>query len=76
MEVLGTFFHQIYAEGNGFGLKKLIELYFLILNISLSFSPSAAVNFFSKIIFKKKFDLFPLKWAMVESEEKETGGDI
>ena len=53
MEVLETFFHQLYAEGNGFRLKKLFELYFLILNIFLSFSPSAAVNFLSKIMFKK-----------------------
>ena len=51
MEVLETFFHQLYAESNGFKLKKLFELHFLILNIFLSFSPSAVVNFLSKIIF-------------------------
>ena len=33
----------------------------------MSFSESAAVNFLSKIMFKKKLDFFPLKWAMVES---------
>ena len=62
MEVLETFFHQLYAESNGFRFKKkLFELHFLILNIFLSFSPSAAVNFLSKIKFKQKFDFFPLK---------------
>ena len=61
MEVLATFFRQIYAEGNGFGLKKLFELHFLILNIFLSFPPSAAVNFLSKIMFQKKLDVFSLK---------------
>ena len=66
MEVLETFFHQLYAESNGFRLKKVFELHFLILNIFLSFSASAAANFFSKIMFKKKLDFFPLKWAMVE----------
>ena len=76
MEVLETFLHQLYAESDGFSLKKLFELYFLILNIFLSFSPSAAVNFLSKIMFKKKLDFWPLKWAMVESEAKENGGDI
>ena len=70
------FFHQFYAESNGFRFKKLFELHFLILNIFLSFSPSAAVNFLSKIMFKKKLDFFPLKWAMVESGAKEIGGDI
>ena len=53
MEVLETFFHQLYDEGNGFRLKKLFELHFLILKIFLSFSPSADVNFLSKIMFKK-----------------------
>ena len=61
MELLETFFHQLYAEGNGFRFKKLFELHFLILNIFLSFSPSAAVHFLSKIMFKKKLDSFPLK---------------
>ena len=61
MAVLEIFFHQLYAEGNGFRLKKLFELHFLILNIFLSFSPSVAVNFLSKIMFKKKLDFFPLK---------------
>ena len=61
MEVLETFFHPRYAEGNGFRLKKLFELHFLILNIFLSFSSSAAVNFLSKIMFEKKLDFFPLK---------------
>ena len=61
MEVLKTFFHQLSAECNGFRLKKLFELHFLILNIFLSFSPSAAVNFLSEIIFRKKLDFFPLK---------------
>ena len=75
MEVLVTFLHQIYAEGNGFWLKKLFELHFLILNIFLSLSPSAAVNFLSKIMFKKKLDFFPLKWVMVESGAKEIGED-
>ena len=56
--------------------KKLFELHFLILNIFLSFSSSVAVNFLSKIMFKKKLDFFPLKWAMLESEAKEIGGDI
>ena len=76
MEVLETFFHQLYAEGNGFRWKKLFELHFLILNIFLSFSPSAAANFFSKIMLKKKLDFFPLKWAMVESGAKWICGDI
>ena len=76
MEVLKNLFHQLYAEGNGFRLQKLFELHFLILNIFLSFSPSAAVNFLSKNMFKKKLDFFPLKWAMVESGAKEIGGDI
>ena len=70
------FFHQLYAEGNGFRIKKLFELHFLILNIFLSFSPSADLNFLSKIMFKNKLDLFPSKWAMVESGAKEIGGDI
>ena len=52
MEILETFFHQLYAEGNRFRWKKLFELHFLILNIFLSFSLSAAANFFSKIVFK------------------------
>ena len=51
MEVLETFFHQLYTEGNGFKLKKLFDLHFLILNIFLSFSPSGAVNFLYKIMF-------------------------
>ena len=76
MEVVETFFDQLYAEDNGFRLKKIFELHFLILNIFLSFSPSAAVNFLSKIMFKKKLDFFPLKRAMVESGAKEIGGDI
>ena len=76
MEVLEKFYHQLYAEDNGFRLKKLFELHFLILSIFLSYSPSAAVNFLSKIMFKKKLDFFPLKWAMVESGAKEIGGDI
>ena len=76
MEVLETFFHQLYAEGNGFRLKKLFELHFLILNIFLGFSPSATFNFLSKIMFKKKLDFFPLQWVMVESGAKEIGGDI
>ena len=76
MKVLETLFHQFYAEGNGFRLKKLIELHFLILNIFLSFSPSASVNFLTKIMFKKKLDFFPLKWAMFESAAKEIGEDI
>ena len=42
----------------------------------MSFSPSAAVYFLSKIMFKKKIDFFPLKWAMVESGLKEIGGYI
>ena len=74
--VLENFFHQLYAEGNGFRFKKLFELHFFILNIFLSFSPSAAVNFLSKIMFKKKLDFFPLEWVMVESGAKEIGGDI
>ena len=53
MEVLETFFHQLYAESNGFSRKKLFELHFLILNIFLSFSPSEAANYSSKIMFKK-----------------------
>ena len=61
MEVLETSFHQLHAEGNGFKLKKLFELHLLILNIFFSFSPSAAVNFLSKIMFKKKLDFLPLK---------------
>ena len=61
MEVLETLFHQLYAEGNGFRFKKLFELHLLILNIFLSFSPSATVNFLSKIMFTKKLDFFPLK---------------
>ena len=76
MEVLETFYHYLYAASNGFRWKKLFELHFLILNIFLSFSPSAAVNFLSKITFKKKLDFFPLKWAIVESGTKEIGGDI
>ena len=76
MEVLETFFHQLYAEGNGFRLKKLFELNFLILNIFLGFSSSAAVNFPSKIMVKKKLDFFPLKWAKVEIGAKEIGRDI
>ena len=51
MGVLGTFFHQLYAEGSGFRWTKLFEIHFVILNIFLSFFPSAAVNFFSKIMF-------------------------
>ena len=54
MEVLETFFYQLYAEGNGFRLKKLFKFHFLILNMFSSFPPSAAVNFLSKIMFKKK----------------------
>ena len=61
MEVLETSFHQLYAEGNGFRLKKIFELHFLILNIFLSFSPSAAVNFLSKIMSEKKLDFFHSK---------------
>ena len=76
IKILETFFHQLYAEGIGFRFKKIFELHFLILHIFLSFSPSAAVNFLSKIIFKKKLDFFPSKWAMVESGAKEIGGDI
>ena len=76
MEVLETFFHQLYAQSNGFKLKKLFELHFLISNMFLNFSPSAAVNFLSEIMFKKKLDFFPLKWAMVESGAREIGGDI
>ena len=53
MEVLETFFYQLYDKGNRFRLKKLFELHFLILNIFLSFSPSAAVNFLCKVMFKK-----------------------
>ena len=56
MEVLETFFHQLYVEGNGFILKELFDLHFLILNIFLSFSSSVAVNFLSKIMFEKKLD--------------------
>ena len=55
---------------------KLFELHFLILNIFLSVSLSAAVNFLSKVMFKKKLYFFPLKWAMVESGAKEIDGDI
>ena len=69
------FFHQVYARSNGFRLKKYFEFHFLILNIFLSFSASVAANFFSKIMFEKKLDFFPLKWAMVESGAKEIGGD-
>ena len=58
MQVLETFFHQFYTEGNGFRWKNLFELHFLILNIFLSFSASAAADFFSKIMFKKKLDFF------------------
>ena len=76
MDVLETFFHQLYAESNCFRWKKLFELHFLILNIFLSFSPCAAVNFLSKIMFKKKLDFFPLKWAMVESGVKEINADL
>ena len=76
MQVLVTFFHQLYAEDNGFRFKKLFNLHFLIWNIFLSFSPSAAVNFLSKIMFKKKLDFLPTKWAMGESGAKEIGGDI
>ena len=76
MEVLETFFHQLYAESNGFRLKELFKLYFLILNIFLSFLPSAAVNVLSKMMFRKKLDFFSSKWAMVESGAKEIGGDI
>ena len=54
LEVLETFFHQLYTESNDFRFKKLFELHFLILKIFLSFSPSAAVNFLSKIMFKKR----------------------
>ena len=61
MQVLETFFHQLYAEGDDFRLKKLFDLHFLILNIFLSFSPSEAVNFLSKVMFKKMLDFFPLK---------------
>ena len=42
----------------------------------MSFSPSAAVNFFSKIMFKKKLDFSPLNWAVVESGAEKYGGDI
>ena len=42
----------------------------------MSFTPSAAANFFSKIMFKKKLEFFPLKWAMLESGATEIGGDI
>ena len=35
-----------------------------------------AANFFSKIMFKKKLDFFPLKWTMVESGAKEIGGEL
>ena len=73
MEVLDTFFHKVYVEGNIFRWKKLFEHQFLILNIFLSFSASEAANFFSKIMFKKKLTFFPLKWAMVESGAKEIG---
>ena len=76
MEVLETSFHQLYAKGNGFRWKKLFELHFLILNIFLSFSASAAANFFSKMMFEKKLDFFPLKWAMVEILSKKIGGGI
>ena len=76
MEVLETLFHQLYAESNDFRWQNLFEPHFLILNIFFSFSPSAGVNFPSKIMFKKKLDFFPLKLAMVESGAKEIGGDI
>ena len=76
MEILETLFHQLYAKSNGFRLKKLFELHFLIFNIFLSFSPSSAVNFLSKIMLKKKLDFFPLKRAKVKSGVKEIGGDI
>ena len=76
MEVMETFFHQLYAKSNGFRFKKLCELHFLIVNIFLSFSPSEAVNFLSKIMLKRKLHFFPLKRAMVESGAKEIGGDI
>ena len=61
MEVVETFFHQLYTEKNGFRSIKLFELHFLILNIFLSFSPSAAVNFRSKITFKKNLQFYPSK---------------
>ena len=47
-----------------------LSFIFLILNIFLSFSASTAANFFFKIMFEKKLDFFPLKWA------SEIGGDI
>ena len=63
IEVLEMVFHQLYAVGNGFRFKKLFVLHFLILNIFLSFSPSAAVNFLSKIMFEKKARFFPCKMS-------------
>ena len=67
MEVLETFFHQLYAEGDGFRLKKIFEHHFLILNRFFSFSPSAAVNFVPKIMFKKTliFSLENEPWLKV-----------
>ena len=50
MEVLETFFHRLYAEGNGFRFKKLFKLHFLILNIFLSFSPSALKDFITSVL--------------------------
>ena len=61
MDVLETFFHQLHAEGNVFRSKKLFELHFLILNIFLNFLQVRPLIFFSKIMFKKKLDFFPLK---------------
>ena len=52
--------------------KKLFELHFIILNIFLSFSPSPATNFFSKIMFKTKAWLFTFKrpWLILKGKSQ------
>ena len=54
MEVLETFFHQFYAESNGFRLKKLFSLHFLILNIILEKELAATLGEKLKNMFKIK----------------------